>query len=98
MDRIIKVKHTLATTTILGGQEMVPDTWYDVFDDAGVASLMRDTVTEVIEKSDIIVVGHKSDEFKSPVGSIEKEKIIIDLVRAVEDCVPAHVQYEGICW
>src|SRR5688572_2761861 len=63
-----------------------------------LSSLLSDTVDEVIDQCDVIVVGNGSPEFGEALKKTRPEQIVIDLFRAkVErDEVPA--QYTGICW
>jgi GDP-mannose 6-dehydrogenase len=64
-----------------------------------LSSLLCDTVDDVIEKSDVIVVGNGSPEFAQALRSTRPDQIVIDLFRVKDltrDEVPA--QYSGICW
>lgn len=63
-----------------------------------IASLMTDTVDAVLDGSDVIVVGNKSQEFKEALPKLRDEQIVIDLVRITEDYVSLNGQYHGICW
>ncbi|HEX5473869.1 MAG TPA: UDP-glucose/GDP-mannose dehydrogenase family protein [Vicinamibacterales bacterium] len=63
-----------------------------------LSSLLCDTIDEVLERSDVIVVGNRSPEFASALSRTRPDQIVIDLVRVStpRDEIPA--QYEGICW
>src|SRR5688500_12763016 len=63
-----------------------------------LSSLLSDSLDEVLERSEVIVVGNGSPEFGEALKKTRPEQIVIDLFRAkVErDEVPA--QYTGICW
>ena len=59
--------------------------------------VLRDSVQEVIDQSEVIVFGNKSDEFKEAIQSISDDKIIIDLVRVDKERLTKD-NYVGICW
>jgi GDP-mannose 6-dehydrogenase len=61
-----------------------------------ISSLMKKSIDEVVESSDVLVVGNKSDEFRV-VESLGSNKIVIDLVRLFSDRQTGG-QYHGICW
>ncbi|MGE5073545.1 MAG: GDP-mannose dehydrogenase, partial [Anaerolineae bacterium] len=63
-----------------------------------IASLMSDSMDEVIRRSDIIVLGNKSEEFRDALQKLGKGQLLIDLVRVSDELVSDHQQYEGICW
>jgi GDP-mannose 6-dehydrogenase len=63
-----------------------------------IASLMTDTVEEVLESSDVIVVGNKSPEFKEALPKLHDRQVMVDLVRITEDFATLNGQYNGICW
>jgi len=63
-----------------------------------ISSLMKQTAQEVIENSDVIVVGNNSDENKDIVDKIHKNKVVIDLVRIGANPEQRNGYYEGICW
>jgi GDP-mannose 6-dehydrogenase len=62
-----------------------------------VASLMRATMREVIDASELLVIGNKSPEFKEALGALRPEQIALDLVRIVE-APPDDPRYVGISW
>lgn len=63
-----------------------------------IASLMTDTVEAVLESSDVIVVGNKSQEFKDALPQLRDRQVMIDLVRITEEFAALNGQYHGICW
>ena len=63
-----------------------------------IASLMTDTVEEVLESSDVIVIGNKSQEFKEALFKLNDKQVLIDLVRITDDFATLNGQYRGICW
>ena len=62
-----------------------------------ISQLMRDSVREVVESSDVIVIGNKAREFNEIQSLLAPGKVIIDLVRIFEDRVSDET-YRGICW
>jgi GDP-mannose 6-dehydrogenase len=63
-----------------------------------LSSLLTESVDEVIDESDVIVVGNGSPEFAEALRRTRSDQIVIDLFRVdVErDAIPA--AYTGICW
>jgi GDP-mannose 6-dehydrogenase len=63
-----------------------------------ISSLLRPTAEEVVEASDVIVVGRTSPEVSRLVRGLGPEKSVVDLVRIGRDMVSGNGGYEGICW
>jgi GDP-mannose 6-dehydrogenase len=63
-----------------------------------LSSLLCDTVDQVLEASDVIVVGNASPEFSEAVMRCRPEQLVLDLVRLPIDRSKVRAQYEGICW
>jgi GDP-mannose 6-dehydrogenase len=63
-----------------------------------VSSLMKQSIQEVIDNSQVIVICNKSKEFEDAITEIGEEKIIVDLVRIVSNVSERNGKYEGICW
>ena len=64
-----------------------------------LSSLLCDTVDEVIEKADVIVVGNGSPEFADALKQTRPGQTVIDLFRVkgvAKGEIPA--EYTGICW
>ena len=64
-----------------------------------LSSLLCDTVDEVLDKSDVIVVGNGSPEFADALRRTRPDQVVIDLFRVKgvsREEIPA--QYTGICW
>jgi GDP-mannose 6-dehydrogenase len=57
-----------------------------------------DSLDEVIEQSDVIVVGNAGPEFAEAVTRCRPDQTIIDLVRLPLDFSRVRAQYNGICW
>jgi GDP-mannose 6-dehydrogenase len=63
-----------------------------------LSSLLCGTIDDVIDHSDVIVIGNQSPEFAEALARTRPDQIVIDLVRlpVVGALVPA--EYRGICW
>ena len=62
-----------------------------------IARILDDSLDEVISKSEVIVVGNKSEEFKTIMDKVSSEQTVIDLVR-INDGRVSKDNYVGICW
>jgi GDP-mannose 6-dehydrogenase len=62
-----------------------------------ISSLMRADLDEVIEQSEVIIIGKKEDEFRVLAERMNNGRIVIDLVRLF-DAQADPSQYHGICW
>lgn len=63
-----------------------------------IATLMCDSMEEVLAESEVIVIGNKAPEFRQVLRQVHHDQVIIDLVRIVEDMQDLNARYEGICW
>jgi GDP-mannose 6-dehydrogenase len=63
-----------------------------------LSSLLCETIDDVLEKSEVIVVGNNAPEFAEALTRTRPDQIVIDLVRVkiAREAIPA--QYQGICW
>lgn len=62
-----------------------------------VTSLMESSVSEVLEKSNLVIVSKKTDQFRKGLEALDKDVFVVDLVRIFAE----HRQdnnYEGISW
>jgi GDP-mannose 6-dehydrogenase len=59
-------------------------------------SLMRATTAEVIEPSEIIVIGNSSREYRE-LGEALSGRMVVDLARAIPNRVSGG-PYQGLCW
>ena len=62
-----------------------------------ISSLMMDSMDEVLEHADTVVIGNGDNEFSDVLDRLRKGQTVVDLVRIV----PSQSQegrYEGICW
>ncbi len=63
-----------------------------------IATLMCDTMEDVLESSEVIVLGNKSSEFTSALHQTHQDQVVIDLVRISKEINTQNNQYNGICW
>ncbi len=63
-----------------------------------LSSLLCETIDEVLEKSDVIVVGNGAPEFADALKRTRPDQAVIDLFRARVDRQEIPGQYTGICW
>lgn len=63
-----------------------------------IATLMCDSLDEVLAQSDVIVIGNNSREFSEALKRVRPDQKVIDLVRILKDADHIDAQYEGICW
>ena len=57
-----------------------------------------DSIEQVIDRSDVVVVGNASPEFSEAVTRCRPDQVVIDLVRIPLDFSRLNAQYDGICW
>ncbi|MEA1969727.1 MAG: nucleotide sugar dehydrogenase [Thermodesulfobacteriota bacterium] len=62
-----------------------------------ISKLMVQSMEEVLDHSEIIVIGNGSSEFEDILSRINGKQQVVDLVRAVKDRVSSD-SYQGICW
>src|SRR3954469_3687205 len=63
-----------------------------------LSSLLCNTIDEVIQGSDVIVVANKAPEFAEAVVGCRPDQIVIDLVRLPIYGSLIKADYRGICW
>jgi GDP-mannose 6-dehydrogenase len=63
-----------------------------------LSSLLCNTVDEVIDRSDVLVVGNQSPEFVDALARARADQIVIDLVRLPIVGSLLQADYRGICW
>jgi GDP-mannose 6-dehydrogenase len=64
-----------------------------------LSSLLRDSIDEVIDTADVLVVGNGSPEFAAALKKTRPDQLVIDLFRVKQvtrEEIPA--DYRGICW
>jgi GDP-mannose 6-dehydrogenase len=63
-----------------------------------LSSLLCDTIDEVLDNSDVIVVGNGAPEFSEALKKTRPDQQIVDLVRVNTDRTQIPARYQGICW
>jgi GDP-mannose 6-dehydrogenase len=63
-----------------------------------LSSLLCNTIDEVIDASEVIVVGNQAPEFADAVKRCRPDQIVIDLVRLPICGSAIQADYRGICW
>lgn len=63
-----------------------------------LSSLMVTSIDELIEQSEVIVVGNQSPEFIDALSCVRDDQIVIDLVRLPIAAEPKPKGYRGLCW
>ncbi|MBL8057594.1 MAG: UDP-glucose/GDP-mannose dehydrogenase family protein [Anaerolineales bacterium] len=63
-----------------------------------IATLMCETLDEVLAESEVIVIGNKAPEFRAALERLRPEQVVIDLVRITADQAALNGQYTGIGW
>ena len=63
-----------------------------------LSSLLSDSLDEVLDKSDVIVVGNAAPEFSEALTRTRADHIVLDLVRVKTPREQIPGDYRGICW
>jgi GDP-mannose 6-dehydrogenase len=63
-----------------------------------ISSLMVSSPSEVIETSDVVVVGKKNPRIYDAIVKHGDSRVIIDLVRLYPESISRPANYEGVCW
>ena len=63
-----------------------------------LSSLLTESIDEVIEQSDVIVVGNGSPEFAGALTRTRPDQTVIDLFRLNVNREDVPAEYTGICW
>jgi GDP-mannose 6-dehydrogenase len=62
-----------------------------------IAQLMRESLAEVLEHAEIVLIGNAAPEFAAVPGMLRKEQRLVDLVR-IRSSLEQTERYSGICW
>ena len=62
-----------------------------------VYKLLKEDIEDVINSSDVLVIGNNSKEFKNILTKVRPDQFVIDFVRVDDDLVSKD-NYIGICW
>jgi len=63
-----------------------------------IATLMCESIDEVLAESDVIVIGNKAPEFRAALERLRPDQVVVDLVRITPDAGALNGQYQGLCW
>src|SRR6185312_5956747 len=63
-----------------------------------LSSLLCDSIDEVLDRSDVIVVGNAAPEFADAIARTRPDQIVLDLVRVKTPREAIKADYRGICW
>jgi len=63
-----------------------------------LSSLLRESIDETLDRSDVIVVGNAAPEFSDALTRTRKDQIVFDLVRVKTPTEQIPAEYRGICW
>jgi GDP-mannose 6-dehydrogenase len=63
-----------------------------------LSSLLTESIDDVLDKSEVIVVGNMAPEFSEALKRTRKDQIILDLVRVTTPREEIPGDYRGICW
>ena len=63
-----------------------------------LSGLMADSIDEVLETSDVIVVAKASPDVVAALQRMAPDRVVLDLVRVCRDLETEPGRYEGICW
>jgi GDP-mannose 6-dehydrogenase len=63
-----------------------------------IATLMCSSVEEVLEASEVVVIGNRDRAFTEIFAKLTDDQILIDLVRITDERPVMNGQYQGICW
>jgi GDP-mannose 6-dehydrogenase len=62
-----------------------------------ISSLMFPQLKDVIDSSEVIIIGKKDEEFRTLLDLSDNNRVVIDLVRMIEP-VKGNDKYQGLCW
>jgi GDP-mannose 6-dehydrogenase len=62
-----------------------------------ISQLMRSSLKEVLDASDVLIIGNNSEEFREIESELRPNHLIIDLARLRPGRTTGR-QYDGICW
>jgi GDP-mannose 6-dehydrogenase len=63
-----------------------------------IASLLCDSIEDVLVDCDVVVIGNGAPEFRQVLDQVQPEQIVIDLVRVGGETDQLNGYYNGICW
>ena len=63
-----------------------------------ISVLMKSSIAQVIDESEVIVVAKRSPDFADALQHVDDDKIVVDMVRALARQSSEGNGYAGICW
>ena len=63
-----------------------------------IARLMSDSIDEVVQGSDLLVLGNASPDFTEALTRTREDQIVLDLVRPQVSLSEVKADYQGLCW
>lgn len=63
-----------------------------------ISSIMTEDIETILDKSKVIVIGNKAEEFAQILPKLNHGQVVIDLVRITEEAEKYDGFYQGICW
>ena len=63
-----------------------------------ISSLMCSSSAELINTSDVLIIGNSAEEFKDALKNLGEDQVVVDLVRTVNSSNDIKAKYYGICW
>jgi len=63
-----------------------------------ISQLMTESIQDVIEQSDVVVVGNKTEEYSKISEKLREDQKVIDLVRIKDRPYKSNGHYQGIGW
>ncbi|HEV7860131.1 MAG TPA: UDP-glucose/GDP-mannose dehydrogenase family protein [Pyrinomonadaceae bacterium] len=62
-----------------------------------ISRLMRGSIKEILDSSDVLIIGNKAAEFREIESQLRTDQTVIDLVRLFDEGTGSGT-YQGICW
>jgi GDP-mannose 6-dehydrogenase len=63
-----------------------------------LSKLLCNSIDEVLEESDVVVIGNNAPEFGEAIMRCRADQVVLDLVRVPFDPAKVSAAYQGICW
>lgn len=63
-----------------------------------ISNLMVENIGDILENSELLIIGNKNKEFEDAVKNLGEHYIVIDLVRILRETDSVKFNYDGICW
>jgi GDP-mannose 6-dehydrogenase len=63
-----------------------------------IATLMCDSIEQVVSESEVIVIGNRDAAFADVLPNLDGDQTAIDLVRITDRAADLNHHYGGICW